>query len=77
MTWPPSTESAQRAAQRRQLQVADALDFIETFAPAPKPRPPLDPAAWAKQLELKAEALAFIETFKPRPRKRRWMKVHR
>lgn len=65
MTWPPETDAEQRAVHRRQLAGAAALAFIETFAPPPPPKPPLDPEAWAKQLTLKAEALAFIETFRP------------
>lgn len=65
MTWPPATEAEQRAVHRRQLAGAASLAFIESFAPPPKPAPPLDPDAWAKQLALKAEALAYIETFKP------------
>ena len=65
MTWPPETDAEKRAVLRRQLAAAPALAIIESFAPPPKPAPPLDPGEWAKQLALKAEALAFIETFRP------------
>lgn len=62
MSRPPEREPAKRAVQR---ELWRALEDIERHRPEPKPKPPLDPVAWQKQLALKAEALAFLETFRP------------
>jgi len=65
VTWPPKTDAEKDAVQKRQLQVAADLAFIESFAPQPKAAPPLDPDAWQRQLDEKKQALEFIETFRP------------